>query len=184
MITENVHEQEEVRVMDFGIAKLIDDAALQHGALRLTATGEAIGSPLYMSPEQARGEKIDQRTDLYSLGCVMYELLSGNPPFSSATPMEIMLAHMQTTPLSMSQAVLGAKEFDSDLEALVARLLQKNPDARYQSADELAAALRRLEQGQSLDRYVPDHGEISLPTESKYYLSVFAAWSQQLLSVG
>jgi len=146
--------QEEVRIMDFGIAKLIDDAADQHGASQLTRTGETIGSPYYMSPEHIRGGKTDSRSDVYSLGCVMYEALTGAPPFTGSTPIETLMMHLNDKPLSLSQSVLGKYEFDPDLEAMIARLLEKNPDLRYQSMEELSSALSRFQAGEGLDRFV------------------------------
>ena len=154
MLRKNFRDEEEVCVMDFGIAKLIDDAHSTAAGSRLTRTGEAIGSPLYMSPEQALGASVDQRSDLYSLGCVMYETLTGSPPFNGNTPLETMMMHRAEIPVSMSQALLGARSFDSDLEAVVERLLQKDPDRRYQSMDELKAHLSAIRDGSGLGRFI------------------------------
>ncbi len=145
--------QEEVRIMDFGIAKLIDADDGPNGSNQLTKTGDTIGSPLYMSPEQTRGGKTDNRSDLYSLGCVMYEALTGAPPFSGTTSIETMMMHLNEKPVSLSQSLLGQKSFAPDLEAMVARLLEKNPDLRYQSMEELRAAIGRLQSGKALDRF-------------------------------
>ncbi len=130
-----------VKIMDFGIAKIIGDT--ESGVQHLTKTGDAIGSPIYMSPEQARGIKLDQRSDLYSLGCVIYECLAGTPPFQGSTALDTMLMHMNKKPLSMKQASMGT-EIDSALENIVMRLLEKEPDDRYQSMSELGADLAML----------------------------------------
>jgi serine/threonine-protein kinase len=145
--------QEEVRIMDFGIAKLIDGDDGPNGSNQLTKTGDTVGSPLYMSPEQTRGGKTDSRSDLYSLGCVMYETLTGAPPFSGTTSIETMMMHLNDKPVSLSQSLLGKKKFDPDLEAMVARLLEKNPDYRYRSMEELKTAIGRLQSGKALDRF-------------------------------
>ncbi|MGH9549711.1 MAG: serine/threonine protein kinase, partial [Terriglobales bacterium] len=132
MIVRGDNDQEQVRIMDFGIAKLVSESDSQD----LTRTGEAIGSPAYMSPEQGRGTAIDQRSDIYSLGCVMYESLTGAPPFTGKTAMDTMLRHLQDKPLPLSQASLG-KRFPSGLEHMIMRMLEKDPAARYQSMDEV-----------------------------------------------
>jgi serine/threonine-protein kinase len=125
---------ETVKIMDFGIAKLLDDT--DSGAQRLTKTGDAIGSPVYMSPEQAQGVRLDGRCDLYSLGCVMFEALAGVPPFTGATPLETLMMHIQDQPPTIEQASLG-KKTDPRLESIVIKLLQKDPDVRYASMDDL-----------------------------------------------
>jgi len=133
---------EEVRIMDFGIAKLLDGT--EFGAQQLTKTGEALGSPLYMSPEQCRPGKIDRRADLYSLGCVMYESLTGAPPFIGSTSLETLMMHLERQPLGLSNASLG-REIDQGLQDIVMRLLQKVPADRYQSADELETDLLKYQ---------------------------------------
>lgn len=133
---------EEVRLMDFGIAKLLDDTI--SGAQPLTKTGEAIGSPLYMSPEQCRGAKLDRRSDLYSLGCVMYESLAIAPPFIGASSLETMMMHTEQKPLPLGQASLG-RQIEPGLEDIVLHLLEKDPARRYQSAKEVEADLAKLQ---------------------------------------
>lgn len=132
---------EEVRLMDFGIAKVLDDTAT--GAQQLTKTGEAIGSPLYMSPEQCKGAKLDARSDLYSLGCVMYESITAAPPFLGRTSLETMMMHLEQDPLPLSQASLGM-EIDKGLEDIILRLLKKDPAQRYQSVNELETDLLKI----------------------------------------
>jgi len=154
MVTRNFHNEEEIRIMDFGIAKLIDDSVAESVSDKLTRTGELIGSPFYMSPEQAQGAKIDARSDLYSLGCVMFESLTGSPPFTKTTVLESVMAHVSEQPLTMSQAVLGTRKFNEDLETVVARLLMKNPDLRYQSMKELKDHLTSISEGSGLRSFV------------------------------
>jgi len=133
---------DQVRIMDFGIAKLLSDS--ESGFPHLTKTGDAIGSPSYMSPEQAKGGVLDQRSDLYSLGCVMYEVLSGTPPFSGRSSLETMMMHMNQQPPTITEASLG-RQVDPALEQLVMKLLQKDPAERYQSMDDVASALWKIE---------------------------------------
>jgi serine/threonine protein kinase/tetratricopeptide (TPR) repeat protein len=133
---------DEVRIMDFGIAKLLSE---QDGdSPQLTKTGEALGSPLYMSPEQSRSSQVDKRSDLYSLGCVMYEALTGAPPFIGKSSLETIMKHQETEPLPLSQASLGTT-FDAGLEDIISRLLKKDPAARYQSIEELEADLIKFQ---------------------------------------
>jgi serine/threonine protein kinase len=154
MLTRNRNNEEEIRIMDFGIAKLIDESANESFAAKLTRTGEAIGSPSYMSPEQAQNGKIDARSDLYSTGCVIFEALTGAPPFARANALETLMAHLSEQPLSMSQAMLGAKTFDPNVEQIVARLLQKDPDLRFQSMLELKDQLVAIRDGHGMGKFV------------------------------
>jgi len=154
MLTRNFNNEEEIRILDFGIAKLIDDSNNVSAADKLTRTGEAIGSPAYMSPEQAQGAKVDARSDLYSLGCVMYESLTGAPPFAKSTTLETIMAHLSEEPLTLNQAMLGTTKFNQDLETIVARLLKKDPDLRYQSMKELKDHLLAVRDGSGLGRFV------------------------------
>jgi serine/threonine-protein kinase len=115
-----VHDrgEDEVRIMDFGIAKMMDDTTA--GAQQITKTGDMVGSPIYMSPEQARGLQTDQRSDLYSLGCVMYESLTGSPPFHGNTALDTVLMHLDSKPVPMKEASLG-REVDPRIERVVNR---------------------------------------------------------------
>ncbi len=142
MLVENSRGEEEIRIMDFGLAKIIDDT--EYAAQHLTKTGVAMGSPLYMSPEHARGSKMDERSDLYSLGCTMYEALTGTPPFVGKTPFETLLMHLNDTPLPLEQASLG-KAIDPRIEQIVLKTLNKNLTDRYQSMEELRADLLNIQ---------------------------------------
>src|SRR5213592_709682 len=125
-----------VKVTDFGIARA--------GASQMTEAGSIVGTAQYLSPEQARGTDVDQRSDLYSLGIVLYELLTGTLPFTGDTPVEIAMKHLSTIPEAPS-----AKRADvpRDLDLIVTRALAKDPDDRYQSADEMDADLERFLRG-------------------------------------
>lgn len=129
------------RVVDFGIAKFTEN---EEGH-SLTLTGEVFGTPLYMSPEQCMGEQVDHRSDIYSLGCVMYEALTGAPPFHGDTALNLMIKHQTVMPPSMKETSLG-KEFPNKLEAIIAKTLIKDPKARYQSLMDLARELASLKQ--------------------------------------
>lgn len=141
MLTPNQRNGFDVRIMDFGIAKLMNES---EGAQNLTKTGDAIGSPIYMSPEQARGGKMDHRSDLYSLGCVMYECLTNSPPFCGNTALDTMMMHIDTKPMPLSQASMGLV-VDPRLELIVMRLLEKDPADRYQTMDEVREDLIALQ---------------------------------------
>ncbi len=127
-----------VRIVDFGIAKIIDNNdPLQ---AKLTKTGEVFGSPLYMSPEQALGSKVDQRSDIYSLGCVMFETLTGAPPFSGESAIQIISKQMNAEAPTLKEGSLG-NVFPANVEEIVRKALRKNPDERFQSMQELKEAL-------------------------------------------
>lgn len=132
------------KVVDFGIAKLTDDEG--GNSVNLTRTGEIFGTPLYMSPEQCLGTKIDHRTDIYSIGCVMYEALTGAPPFHGESALNLMLKHQSEKPPTLKEASLG-REFPEALEQIVGKTLEKNPDQRYQSLIDLSEDLAMLQRG-------------------------------------
>ncbi len=132
-----------VKVVDFGIAKLTGQDEFNQQTL--TRTGEIFGSPLYMSPEQCMGISVDHRSDLYSLGCVMYEALTGAPPIVGDNALSTMMKHQTEKPLSLKQASMGL-EFAEQLEFLVQKLLEKDPKNRYSNASLLTADLVALEQ--------------------------------------
>jgi serine/threonine-protein kinase len=121
-----------VKVADFGIARVASVDTL-------TATGSVLGTASYLSPEQARGGSIDARSDIYSLGCVLYEMLTGKPPFDGDTPLSIAYKHVEEEPVppsSLNPAV------PPELEAVVTKAMAKDPDDRYGSAAEMAGDLR------------------------------------------
>ncbi len=125
-----------VKVTDFGIARA--------GASQMTEAGSIVGTAQYLSPEQARGTDVDQRSDLYSLGIVLYELLTGTLPFNGDTPVEIAMKHLSQTPELPS---VLRPELPRELDLVVTRALAKDPDERYQSAEEMDADLERLSRG-------------------------------------
>lgn len=138
--------QDVVKILDFGIAKILPVDG--RDAVKLTQTGEIFGSPLYMSPEQCRGERMDIRADIYSMGCVMYETLTGSPPFSGDNSLEVMYKHISDPPRSF--AAINAKISVPDrLEAIVFKSLAKDANDRYQTMKELLTDLERVEQGSS-----------------------------------
>ncbi|HEU5099370.1 MAG TPA: protein kinase, partial [Roseiflexaceae bacterium] len=120
---------------DFGIAKLRTDTQ------RVTSSGLTIGTPAYMSPEQATGRPLDARTDLYAAGLVFYTMLTGRVPFDADTPMDMMLKQVYDPPILPRSL---NPDIPPEIEQLVLRSLEKNPDARYQSAPEFAEAIRSL----------------------------------------
>ena len=129
------------KIVDFGIAKAIEEAGLA-----LTRTGEVFGTPLYMSPEQCFGRRVDARSDIYSLGCVIFEALTGAPPFRGASVLETISMHMHGNPLSLRESSLG-REIPAVYESIVGKLLSKDPDARYQDCLQLRSDLLSAQQG-------------------------------------
>ncbi|MEU8606712.1 Stk1 family PASTA domain-containing Ser/Thr kinase [Actinoplanes sp. NPDC048791] len=127
----------QVKVMDFGIAR-----ALASGATTMTQTSAVIGTAQYLSPEQARGESVDARSDVYAAGCVLFELLVGHPPFVGDSPVSVAYQHVREDPKAPSDI---NREVPPDVDAIVLKALAKNPLNRYQSAQEMRAdALRAV----------------------------------------
>jgi len=118
-----------IRILDFGIAKISSSGAQTQ---ELTKTGMVIGSPLYMSPEQSLGRKMDARTDIYSLGCVLYECLCGVPPFQGDTIIETLMLHQTEQPKTLREASMG-REFPPQLQELVSLMMAKSVEDRIES---------------------------------------------------
>ena len=132
-----------VKVMDFGIARAIADSGN-----KVTQTAAVIGTAQYLSPEQARGEQVDARSDVYSLGCVLYEILTGQPPFVGDSPVAVAYQHVREDPVPPSQK---RPDISPELDAVVLKALAKNPDNRYQSAAEMRNDLVRVHSGEKPD---------------------------------
>lgn len=133
--------EEAVKIVDFGIAKLVSDG--DNPQERLTRAGEFFGTAMYMSPEQCRGKDVDYRSDIYSLGCVMFEALTGLPPFAGDNDLDTIQMHLSAQPPSFRERrpdLLIPAEF----EFVVRRSLEKNTDNRYQSMEDLKADLERI----------------------------------------
>jgi eukaryotic-like serine/threonine-protein kinase len=124
------------KVLDFGIAKLRDE-----GAASQTSAGAIVGTPNYLSPEQARGEPLDARADLYAVGCLLYELLSGQPPFAGRSPVAVVNAHLHEQPPPLGEAVPGLSHRFVDL---VHKALSKRREDRFESADAMREAILAL----------------------------------------
>src|ERR687883_866172 len=125
-----------LKVTDFGIAR--------SGASQMTEVGSIIGTAQYLSPEQARGSPVDQTSDLYSVGVVLYELLTGQVPFTGDTPLEIAMKHLSEVPKPPSEL---RPEVPHDLDLVVLRALAKDPAERYQTAEDMDADLKRVLDG-------------------------------------
>jgi serine/threonine-protein kinase len=137
IIVEHMDESRiQVKVLDFGIAKMIDDTA--PGA---TATGELFGTPAYMSPEQALGKMVDARTDQYSLGCVLFECLTGTPPFVGSGKLSVMMQHVQLEAPSLEETTFGCRDFPGQLQPVIAKMLAKNVDERFESMTDVYSNL-------------------------------------------
>lgn len=131
-----------VKIVDFGIAKLLPNATQEQ--TRLTQTGDIFGSPLYMSPEQCQAKPLDNRSDIYSLGCLMYETLAGVPPLRGDTAYDTMTMHVNQAPLAFNQ-VVPELNINKSMEALIFRCLEKLPENRYQSISDLLQDLPTIQ---------------------------------------
>jgi serine/threonine protein kinase len=144
MLTTGKSETDVVKVVDFGLAKMLEPGEDNH---KLTKTGEVFGTLLYMSPEQCLGHPLDPRTDIYSVGCTMYEALIGVPIFRANSPFELMSKHINTMPEPFG-AVAPHIDCPLAVEAIVMKTLAKNRDERHQTIGELQkeleAALAKL----------------------------------------
>ncbi|MFI1384404.1 protein kinase [Embleya sp. NPDC020886] len=154
-----------VKVMDFGIAR-----AMHSAATTMTQTGMVMGTPQYLSPEQALGRTVDARSDLYSSGCLLYELLALRPPFNGDTPLSVVYQHVQDDPRPPS---MMDPRVPPHLDAIALKALAKNPDDRYQTADEMRMDIRRALAGQQVSVAVPPR----VPTQQAPRPE-FGSWSQ------
>lgn len=136
-------DKELLKIIDFGLAKQFTEG--EEGFLQLTQTGEVFGSPLYMSPEQITGQKADNRTDIYTMGIVIYELLTGKPPFNSSDPVEIFTAHVNQDPGSLTN-LAAPRHIREYLEVVILTAMAKDPSKRFQSMDNLKEALEYVSQ--------------------------------------
>jgi serine/threonine-protein kinase len=130
---------EDVRIVDFGAAKIV-------GGSKLTRPGVVFGTPYYMSPEQAGGQPVDARADVYSLGVLLYEMITGAVPFEADTYMGVLTKHLFAAPPKPSERAPSGVQL-GDLEGVVLRALEKDPSERYQSMTELSAAIERAMDG-------------------------------------
>ena len=129
----------QVKVMDFGIARLSTTAET------IAQTAAVLGTAAYLSPEQAQGERVDGRSDIYSLGCVLYELLTGSPPFPGDSAMAVAMKHISEAPPVPS---LRNPDITPQMDAVVMKAMAKNPENRYQTAEEFREDLERLRRGE------------------------------------
>jgi serine/threonine-protein kinase len=125
---------EQVKLLDFGIAKL----QAREGMEKLTDTGVIVGTPPYMAPEHARGVPVDVRADVYAVGCILYEVLCGEPPFKADNYNALILSIVATDPVPLAQR---RPDLDAELQGIVAKAMAREPAERYQTAAEMAEAI-------------------------------------------
>ena len=145
----------DVKVMDFGIARAATDETL-------TQTGMVLGTASYLSPEQSKGDPLDHRSDIYSLGCVLYEMLAGRPPFSGGSPVSVAYQHVNEAPEPPSRV---NPSVPAELESVVMRALQKDPDARFPTADAFRKAVTASAEGEATEPLVGDTAVLPAVTE-------------------
>jgi len=151
-----VDAQNNLFLTDFGIAKLLE------GGAQLTTTGAMIGTPAYMSPEQAQGEKVDQRTDIYSLGVILYEMTTGRVPFEAETPLAVVLKQIGS-PLPLPSSVMP--NFSPAIERVLLKALAKEPNDRYATVTEFLAAWKRaLTELDTVQASAPSPAEVQAVT--------------------
>jgi tRNA A-37 threonylcarbamoyl transferase component Bud32 len=144
-----VAESGEVKIIDFGFAKLVGPNSGQRQ--QLTEAGAAVGSVLYMSPEQCTGSKVDRRSDIYALGCVLHHCFTGVPPFSGDHSVVVMMQHTQEPAPRLAKVCPGL-EFNPSIQTLLDVAMSKPPDARYQNAEEMRADVESISKGGSISR--------------------------------
>ena len=148
-----ITESGAVKVMDFGIARALADA----GAT-LTSTWNIVGTAQYLSPEQATGGQADLRSDLYSVGCLFYELISGQPPFSGETPVAIAYQHVSAPLIPVTSLTTG---LDPAIDSFFEVALAKSPEDRYQNAASMLKDLKRLSRGERITAKIPTQRSVN-----------------------
>jgi len=128
-----INAEDQVKIVDFGLA-----AAASYAGSRLTTAGMVVGTPTYMSPEQIRGQPFDARTDIYSVGIILYEMLTGRPPYDAEDPMAILFQHLEGKATPPSEIV---SSIPASLEEVVRKAMAVDPEDRFQSTAELQQAL-------------------------------------------
>lgn len=171
MVQEAESPRERIKVMDFGLAKMLEAATLKK--ITDTHVDGAVGTPGYICPEQVRGEELDARSDLYSVGVLCYELLTGRLPFAKSSSMDMLLAHATELPPTFADLGLG-DSIPHGVEDIVQRCLAKNPDERPQSAAELSEAFDRALRDYAShtvappEAYVPEEGDHAQAPEKAF----------------
>lgn len=143
-----------IRVVDFGLAKLLTDGQ------KLTRTGAVVGDPTYMSPEQAQGKQLDARSDIYSFGCLMYQLFTGSPPFVAESAMSLMYKQVCEQPPPLPSVI----KLPAALPQVVATALEKDPNNRFQSFDEIAGMLSKIAANPNVT--LPRRAKVKAPKRS------------------
>ncbi len=144
MLTEINGGADFVKIVDFGLAKLMPSSG--EAGKTMTSTTDVVGSPYYMSPEQCMGEQVDQRSDIYAIGCVMHEALTGQPPFSKGNTIKIIYQHLNSDRRSLLRRMRKFK-FAPGLENIILRCLERKAKDRYQSVSELLSDLHKVKSG-------------------------------------
>jgi len=155
-----------IKIVDFGLAKVVKKSSQDKQSL--TNVGDIFGSPVYMSPEQSSGQEVDARADIYSMGCTMFKTLTGRPPFRGSNSFETMLKHQSESAPFLSEIAVE-KRFPHELEEMVHKMLEKNPDKRYQTMDQVCHDISRLMEGKSLEKSAV--GDKFAPTPHKVHRS-------------
>jgi serine/threonine protein kinase len=154
MVQQTKTGQRIAKILDFGLAKLTSHDRTKQS---LTAVGDIFGSPFYMSPEQCNGDKLDRRSDIYSIGCTMFECLTGQPPFTGHLASAVIFSHMEADPPSL-ESIVGQGRLPASLEIVMAKLLRKNPVERYQSLLELRGDMERVVRKEEVQPFYVSRG--------------------------